>query len=170
MRNSTVSVVNMFICKLHSTCTTTASTWIGYMYTWPCSTKHNEGTYSYSVIQLRFYTSLTALPDCEWRIRMIPSQGVVWPSRLQYNIDFLRPRWCELVRLTAYILKYSVVLYPPTHIFDSFEAVPPVTLCTLSCESSVFSSSNCFTSSSLVFVLSSCAFSFPCTTKGDIPL
>lgn len=56
-----------------------------------------------------------------------------------------------------------------TYIFDNFEAVPPVTLCTRSCESSVFSSSNCFTRSSLDFVLSSCAFSFPYRTKRKHP-
>ena len=56
-----------------------------------------------------------------------------------------------------------------TYIFDNFEAVPPVTLWTRSCESSVFSSSNCFSRSSFDLVLSSCAFSFPYRTKRKHP-
>ena len=40
-----------------------------------------------------------------------------------------------------------------------------MTLCTLSWESSVFSSSSCLVRSSLLFPLSSCAFSFTCTRK-----
>lgn len=60
-------------------------------------------------------------------------------------------------------LNSGVVFYnrTRTYILDNFEAVPPVTLCTLSCDSSVFSSSSCFMRSSLDLPLNSWAFSFP---------
>lgn len=50
----------------------------------------------------------------------------------------------------------------PTHILDSLDAAPPVTLATRSCDSSTFRSSNCFSSSSFFFPRRSRALILAC--------
>lgn len=53
----------------------------------------------------------------------------------------------------------------PTHILDSLEAAPPVTLATRSCDSSTFRSSSCFSSSSFFFPRRSRALILACRRR-----